>query len=49
MLRSLNFCRDLYGHVRKRLDKQTKINFKSYDVINWETNKYNTHKGNKVS
>ena len=23
----------LFGHVRKRLDKKTKVNFKLYDVI----------------
>ena len=28
---------------KKRLDKKTKVNFKIYDVINWEINNYNTH------
>ena len=40
---SLNFCRGSFGHARKRLDKKTKVNFKVYDLTNWETNNYNTH------
>ena len=43
LLRFLNFCPDFFGHVGKRFDKKAKVNFKIYDVINWETNKYNTH------
>ena len=42
-LRRLNFCRDFFGHVGKRLDKKAKVIFKIYNVINWETNNYNTH------
>ena len=42
-LRYLNFCPDIFGHVRKRLDKKAKVNFKIYGVINWETNNCNSH------
>ena len=38
----LNFCRDIFGRVAKQLDKKAKFNFKIYDVINWETNNWNT-------
>ena len=31
-----------FGHVGKRPDKNVKINFKIYDVANWETNNYRT-------
>ena len=41
-LRNLNFCPDFFGHVEKRLDKKAKVNFTIYNVINWETNNYNT-------
>ena len=34
----LTFC-----YVEKRLDEKPKVIFKNYDVINWETNNYNTH------
>ena len=42
-LRYLHFCHDFFVYVRKRFDKKVKFNFKSYDVINWETNNYDTH------
>ena len=42
-LRYLHFCHDFFVYVRKRFDKKVKLNFKSYDVINWETNNYDTH------
>ena len=32
-----------FGHVGKRLDKKTKINFEIYDVTDWETNNYNIY------
>ena len=35
----LNF----FGHVGKRLDKKSKVNFKIYEVTIWETNNYNAH------
>ena len=40
--RRLKFCSDLFGHVGKWPDKKDKFNFKIYDVIQWETNNYNT-------
>ena len=42
-LKILNFCPDFFGHVGKQLDEKAKVNFKIYDVINCETNNYNTH------
>ena len=33
----------LFGHIAKRFDKKTKINFKIYDVTAWQINNYNTH------
>ena len=32
-----------FGYVGKRLYNKAKINFKPYDVTDWETNNYNTH------
>ena len=43
LLRYLNFCPEILGHIGKRLDKKVKVNFKIFDVINVETNNYNTH------
>ena len=42
-LRSLDCYPDVFGDVRKRLDKKAKVNFKTYDVRNWITNNYNKH------
>ena len=39
----LYFCIDFYGHLGKQLDKKTKVNFKIYDIKNWEINNYNVH------
>ena len=33
----LKFCPDIFSHEGKVLDKTAKINFKIYDVTNWET------------
>ena len=33
----------LFGHVEKRLGKKVKVNFKLYEVINWERKCYNTY------
>ena len=41
--RYLNVCSDFLGHVEKQLYKKAKLDFKIYNVINWETNNYNTH------
>ena len=45
----------LFGHVEKQLHKKAKVNFKTYDVANWEIYNYNIHiaqhtkvKGNKI-
>ena len=38
--RCLNFCHDFFGHREKWLDRKAKVNFKIYDVTNWETNNY---------
>ena len=37
------FVLTFFGHVGKWLDKKAKVNFKLYDVRNWETNNYNAH------
>ena len=37
------FCSDFFGHVGKWFDKKAKVDFKIYDVTNWETNNCNTH------
>ena len=33
----------LVGHTGKPLDKKAKVNFKIYDVKDWQTNKSNTY------
>ena len=40
-LRYLIFYPHFCSHVEKRLDKKAKVNFKSYNFINWETNNQN--------
>ena len=42
-LRYLNLCPQFFNHVRKRLEKKAKVNFKIYDVINWDIINYNTY------
>ena len=42
-LRYLNFCPNFFAYVGKRLNYKAKVNFKIYDIINWETNNYNAH------
>ena len=32
------FLFSVFSHVRKRLDKKAKVNFKIYDVAKWKTN-----------
>ena len=34
--RYLNFCPKCFDRVGKRLHKKAKVNFKIYDVMNWE-------------
>ena len=36
-----NFCADIFGHLGKRINRKTKVNFKIDEVTNWETNNYN--------
>ena len=38
LLRNLNFPRDFFSHVEKRLDKKVKLIFKIYNVTTRETN-----------
>ena len=42
VLKIFKFCPDLLDHVGKFLDRKAKVNFRNYNVINWETNNYNT-------
>ena len=37
-LRYLHFCLDFFAHGWKWFDKKAKINFKIYDLTNWNTN-----------
>ena len=41
--RQLSFSPYFLSHVGKRLDKTVKVNFKIYDIIDWETNDYRTY------
>ena len=43
ILRYLNFCLDLFGMQKKRLDCKDKVNFKIDHVTTWLTNNCNTH------
>ena len=36
VLKTLNVLSWLFGHIRKRLDKKAEVNFKFYDVIDWQ-------------
>ena len=38
-----SFCPDVFDHVGKRLNRKTQVNFKIYDVKNWEVSIYNTY------
>ena len=38
---SKKFFLHFFGHVGKRLVKKAKVNFKTCDIINWDTNNYN--------
>ena len=42
LLRYLSFSPNLFGHAVKQLVKKTNVNFKTCDIINWDTNHYNT-------
>ena len=41
--RNVNFCPDVFGHVRNQLHKKAKVCFKIYGMRDWEANNYNTH------
>ena len=43
VLKVFKFLSDFFSHIEKLLDKKIKVNFKIYDVINWEINNWNTH------
>ena len=43
VLKVFKFLSWLFGHVKKRLDKKDKVNFKFYDVTAWLANNRNTH------
>ena len=42
-LKYLDFCPDVFVHVGKRVDKKVKVNFRIYDVTDWEKNNCTTH------
>ena len=37
LLRYLTFFPEFFGHVGKPTDKKAKVNFKIYDIPDWET------------
>ena len=37
LLRYLIFFPEFFGHVGKRIDKKAEVNFKIYDIPDWET------------
>ena len=37
------FLSRLFGYIEKRLNNETMVNFKVYDVTDWTTNNFNTH------
>ena len=39
----LSFCHDFLVMLKKRLDKNDKVNFKIYDVTTWLTNNCNIY------
>ena len=38
-----HFCPNFFYHVGKQLRKKAQVNFKIYDVTNWNTSNYNKH------
>ena len=38
----------VFSHVRKRLDKKAKVNFKTYDLTKWITNSQSMKLGQLV-
>ena len=43
ILKIFKFSSRLFGLEGERLDKKAKVNFKIFNVTDWETNNYNTH------
>ena len=43
VLKILILYSNSFGYVEIRLDKRAEVNFKVYDVTNWERNNYNKH------
>ena len=41
-LRNLNYCPEFFCDVEKRIGQKVKVNFKTYDLINWERIIYST-------
>ena len=41
--RYLNFYPNFFDDVVKQLDKKATVNFKIYDITDWETNNKNTY------
>ena len=41
VLKVFKFLSWHFGYVGKQRDKKAKVNFKTYDVTDWETNNYN--------
>ena len=39
----LDFSPEIFGNLGKYLNKKAKVNFKMYDLTNWETNNYKAH------
>ena len=42
------FLFSVFSHVRKRLDKKAKVNFKTYDLTKWITNSQSMKLGQLV-
>ena len=43
VLKIFKFFSCLFGPVGKLVDMKAKVNFKIYDVTDWQANNYNTH------
>ena len=39
----LHFSHEFFGYVGKSLDYETKVDFQSYGLTNWNTKNYNKH------
>ena len=43
VLKILTFSSRFFCHLGARHDKKANVDFKNYDVTDWEKNNYNTH------